>query len=47
MDKPVIIIGAGGHAKVLYDSLRLLGVEMLGMLDKCPPPVDRTVICPS
>ena len=41
MDKPVIIIGAGGHAKVLYDSLRLLGVEMLGMLDKCPPPVDR------
>lgn len=41
MDKPVIIIGAGGHAKVLYDSLRLMGVEMLGKLDKCPPPVDR------
>ncbi len=38
MDKPVIIIGAGGHAKVLYDSLRLLGVEILGVLDKCPPP---------
>lgn len=41
MDKPVIIIGAGGHAKVLYDSLRLLRIEVLGVLDKSPPPVDR------
>lgn len=39
MNKPVIIIGAGGHAKVLFDSLRLLGVEILGMFDKCPTPV--------
>ncbi len=38
MDKPVIIIGAGGHAKVLHDSLKLLGIEVLGMLDKCHPP---------
>lgn len=42
MDKPVIIIGAGGHARVLYDCLQLLGVEVLGALDKCPSPVDRT-----
>ena len=41
MDKPVIIIGAGGHARVLYDCLRLLGVEVLGALDRCPSIVDR------
>lgn len=40
MDKPVIIIGAGGHAKVLYDCLRLLDVEVLGALDKCPSKED-------
>ena len=34
MDKPVIIIGAGGHARVLFDCLRLQGVKVLGMLDK-------------
>ncbi|SFH76277.1 UDP-perosamine 4-acetyltransferase [Selenomonas ruminantium] len=42
MDKPVIIIGAGGHARVLYDCLCLLGVEVLGALDKCYPKGDRT-----
>ena len=47
MDKPVIIIGAGGHAKVLYDSLKLLGVEVLGKLDKCHPPVDKRANFPS
>lgn len=34
MDKPVIIIGAGGHARVLFDCLRLQGVNVLGRLDK-------------
>ena len=34
MDKPVIIIGAGGHARVLLDSLRLQKVKVLGALDK-------------
>jgi len=34
LDKPVIIIGAGGHARVLFDCLRLKGVNVLGMLDK-------------
>ena len=34
MNKPVIIIGAGGHAKVLADCLRLQGVSVLGALDK-------------
>jgi sugar O-acyltransferase (sialic acid O-acetyltransferase NeuD family) len=31
---PVIIIGAGGHAKVLIDTLRLKSVEILGIVDK-------------
>ena len=46
MDKPVIIIGAGGHAKVLYDCLQLLGVEVLGSLDACPPPSRHTCSLP-
>lgn len=37
MGKPVIIIGAGGHARVLYDCLQLLKVNVLGALEKCPP----------
>ena len=45
-DKPVIIIGAGGHAKVLFDCLRLLGTDVLGILDKCPPPEDGTAELP-
>lgn len=36
MSKPVIIIGAGGHARVLHDCLRMLGVDVLGALDKSP-----------
>lgn len=31
--RPVIIIGAGGHAKVIYDILMLTGVEVLGFSD--------------
>ena len=33
---PVIIIGAGGHAKVLIDALRLQSVEILGIVDADP-----------
>lgn len=36
LEKPVIIIGNGGHAKVLVDCLRLKNVNIIGMLDKCP-----------
>lgn len=35
MAKPVIIIGAGGHAKVLFDCLCLQGINVIGALDKC------------
>ena len=27
MDKPIIILGSGGHAKVVADTLKLLGNE--------------------
>lgn len=33
MTKPVIIIGGGGHAKVLIDALRLRSVRILGIMD--------------
>lgn len=32
----VLVIGAGGHAKVLIDALQLLGVEILGATDPDP-----------
>jgi sugar O-acyltransferase (sialic acid O-acetyltransferase NeuD family) len=32
-NKPVIIIGAGGHSKVLIDILKLTNVEILGLTD--------------
>ena len=34
MGKPIIIVGAGGHAKVLMDCLYLNGAEIIGALDK-------------
>ena len=30
MSRPVILLGAGGHAKVLLEALRLNGIEVLG-----------------
>lgn len=36
MSKPVIIIGAGGHAKVLVDALRCSGRAVLGLVDANP-----------
>jgi sugar O-acyltransferase (sialic acid O-acetyltransferase NeuD family) len=34
--KPLIIIGAGGHAKVLIDALKLLGAPILGISERNP-----------
>ena len=34
MTKPVIVLGAGGHAKVVIDVLRLSGVRILGIVAK-------------
>ncbi len=36
MNPPVIIIGAGGHAKVLIEALRLRSVRILGITDPDP-----------
>jgi sugar O-acyltransferase (sialic acid O-acetyltransferase NeuD family) len=33
MSQPIIILGAGGHAKVLLDALRLQGKTVLGLTD--------------
>ncbi len=38
MTKPVIVIGGGGHARVVMDALRLRGVSMLGICDPALPP---------
>ena len=32
MDKPIIILGSGGHAKVVADTLKLLGKQVLGFV---------------
>lgn len=37
MEKPVIIIGGGGHAKVLFQTLNLLGRKVLGYTDPNSP----------
>lgn len=36
LEKPVILIGAGGQALVLAECLQLLHVDVLGMIDKNP-----------
>jgi UDP-perosamine 4-acetyltransferase len=36
-ENPVILIGAGGHAKVLLDTLNLLGITVSGVCDPLQP----------
>lgn len=36
IDKPVLILGAGGHGGVLIEALRRLGVAVVGVLDSDP-----------
>jgi sugar O-acyltransferase (sialic acid O-acetyltransferase NeuD family) len=33
MSKPIVLLGYGGHGKVLLDSLLILGVEMMAVVD--------------
>ena len=33
MSKPILLIGGGGHAKVVIDALRLVGKSVLGVVD--------------
>lgn len=41
MKLPVIVLGAGGHARVLLDTLRLNKVKVIGVTDAQPSRVDR------
>lgn len=41
VNKPVIIIGAGGHARVLISALKILGREIIGILN--PELIGHTV----
>lgn len=34
MNKPVIILGAGGHAKVLIEMMQLQSMDIIGIIDK-------------
>ena len=43
MSRSVILLGAGGHARVLLDTLRLKGVEVLGYLAPASSAVDPGV----
>ena len=40
-DKPVIILGAGGHAKVVAEVLKVCGHEIIGLLTPDEEPGDR------
>lgn len=42
--KPVIVIGAGGHAKVVLSSLQRLGRAVLGLADNDPANLGCTVL---
>ncbi len=47
MSEPVIIIGAGGHAKVLLNALQLSSVNLLGLTDADPTKHGTTILgCP-
>lgn len=41
---PVIVIGAGGHAKVVLDALLAAGIEVLGLVDADPMRQNGTVL---
>src|SRR5437868_1159843 len=36
-EQPVVVIGAGGHARVLIDALRLTGCQISGAVDPALP----------
>jgi sugar O-acyltransferase (sialic acid O-acetyltransferase NeuD family) len=42
--KPILMIGAGGHAKVLIDALRLSGVPILGICQRDAAAADSEVL---
>jgi sugar O-acyltransferase (sialic acid O-acetyltransferase NeuD family) len=43
-DAPVILVGAGGHARVLLDALSLSGKAILGLVDANPALIGRKIL---
>lgn len=39
--QPIVILGGGGHARVLIDCCRAAGLELAGVLDRHPPAPDE------
>lgn len=44
MKRPVVILGAGGHAKVLIDLLVLQGIEVLGLIEQAGSVLKKNVL---
>jgi UDP-perosamine 4-acetyltransferase len=44
MTLPIIVLGSGGHAKVVLDVLRLLGREVIGLTTRDQNMFDRTLL---
>ena len=44
MSMPVIVLGAGGHAKVLINALQLCTIEILGITDPDPALIGQKVL---
>jgi sugar O-acyltransferase (sialic acid O-acetyltransferase NeuD family) len=44
MSVPVIIVGAGGHAKVVLEALRRCGTEILGLVDRDPEKTGKSLL---
>ena len=44
MSKPVVVIGAGGHAKVLVDALQAAGAEIAGLVDRNASEAPKAVL---
>ncbi|MFC1671528.1 acetyltransferase [Planctomycetota bacterium] len=44
MSTPVIVLGGGGHAKVLVEALVAQGTEILGVVDPCPELANAVIL---
>ncbi len=44
MSKPIIILGAGGHAKVLINALQLCSIDILGITDPDPTLIGQRIL---
>ncbi len=44
MNLPVLIVGGGGHAKVLIDTLRLRSVQIIGITEADPTKLGTEVL---